>query len=558
MGDGGDLMKDLLFYDVEVFHSNAFVVFKDIDKNIKAVFHNNFVGLDDFIKGKTLVGYNNYWYDDHILHAMLDLRMPQQIKALSDRAIGGERLYIPYYKFDSLDTFQQIDPNMPSLKKIEANMGKMILESSVPFTIERELTEAEYLDVLNYCKYDVDMTIEVYKMREKNYFVPKESIVKMLKNPYAARWNTTTLSANVLVKKPVVKWFDINVPDEILDLVPPEVREMWLTKDKGSITIHDFDNEIVFGFGGLHGQNTKKKRFENVINLDVASLYPSIIVNHKILGTATKKYKEILDERIRIKHTDPDKQAGLKLILNSVYGLLKSEYSLLNNPKASTTVCAIGQAILYDLSKRLSSTCEIVQINTDGVAFIPFTDDYKTIWKEWENDYNLTLEREDFSTFWQRDVNNYIALTPDGKLKTKGGDVNRYHEDAVFKNNNARIIDKAIINKLVYGKDVLTTLQEHLDEPKLYQYILQAGRTYLGTYDNNDQKHERINRVFAAKKGDFCLYKKRLDGGMVRFADAPMKMFLWNDDCDKIENFKKIVDLNHYYQIIMKKLERWM
>lgn len=551
-------MQQLLFYDIEVFYRNAFVVFKDINKQTLRVFHNDFVGLYDFIKGKTLVGYNNYFYDDHILHAMIDLKTPAQIKALNDRIISGEQLRIKHYKFDSLDCFQQIDPSMPGLKKIQGNMSKMILESSISFDIDYELSNEQYLDVLEYCKYDVDTTIEVYKRREKNYFEPKQSIIKMLDNPYASRWNTTTLSANVLLKKPLTQWSDIRIPDEIMDLVPMDVAELWRTKNKGTVVINEFDNEITFAFGGLHSQNVKKKRFENVINLDVASLYPSIIVNHNVLGVSTKIYKEILDERIRIKHTDPHKQAGLKLILNSVYGLLKSEYSMLYNPKASTTVCGIGQAILYELSKRLAPSCEIVQINTDGVAFIPYSDDWKSISEEWQQEFNYTLEREDFSIFIQRDVNNYIAVTPEGKIKTKGGDVNRYHEDAIFKNNNSRIVDLAICNKLVYGKDVLDTLLEHLDTPHLYQYILQAGRTYLGTFDNNNVQHNRINRVFASKQGEFCLYKKRADGGLVRFADAPLRMWQHNDDCSKIEDFEKIVDLNHYYQIINKKLERWM
>jgi hypothetical protein len=550
-------MKDLLFFDIEVFYKNAFVVFKDINDVTLRVFHNDFTGLAEFIEGKTLVGYNNYFYDDHILHAMLDHKTPTQIKALNDRIIGGEKLQIKNYKFDSLDCFQQIDVGMPSLKKIEANLGKMILESSVSFEIMRELTEEEYLDVLHYCEYDVSMTIQVYKMREQKYFVPKESIVKMLDNPFAKRWNTTTLSANVLLKKPLTKWSNIRIPEELLELVPTDVADMWLTKDKGSVTIHEFDCEIVFGFGGLHGQNMKKKRFENVINLDVASLYPSIIVNHNILGAATEKYKEILEERIRIKYTDPQKQEGLKLILNSVFGLLKSEYSLLCNPKASTTVCGIGQAIIYDLAKRLSPIAEIVQINTDGVAFIPYSDDYKQVWKDWENDYSLTLEEDIFERFYQRDVNNYIAVTPSGKIKTKGGDVNRYHEDAAFKNNNSRIVDICIVNKLVYGRDVLDMLLENLEHPHLFQYILRAGPTYLGTFDNNDNKYERFNRVFAAKDGDFCLFKKRKDLGLVRFADAPMKMYLHNADCSELQDFEKIVDLNHYYQLIMKKLEKW-
>jgi hypothetical protein len=550
--------QDILFFDIECFAHNTFVVFQDINKNILRVFHNNFVKLEDFIKGKTLIGFNNHHYDDVMLHAMMELKTPHQLKALNDRIISGEKVRVSNYKYRSLDCFQQADPSFPSLKKIEGNLGRQILESSVSFDINRPLTEEEFLDVLDYCVYDTSTTIDVYKMRVENYFQPKQSLVEMLGNGNAERWNTTTLSANLLMKKPLPKWSNIRVPEEMLEIVPPEVADLWLTKNKGSVTIHEFDNEIIFGFGGAHSTNIKKKRFENVHNLDVASLYPAIIINYNMLGNATEKYREIRDERIRIKHTEPVRQEGLKLILNSVSGLLRSEYSILYNPKAAITMCAIGQIILYDLAKRLSPTCEIVQINTDGVAFIPHTDDYKQIWKEWEAEYNFTLEEELFPLLIQKDVNNYIASKPNGKLKTKGGDVGRYYKDAIFKNNNARILDIALVDKLIHNKDVLDTLTENLDKPHLYQYILKAGGTYRGTFDEKGQEYNKVNRVFASKKPGFCLYKKRYDDGLVRFADAPLDMFLWNGECSEIENFEKIVDLNHYYQIVMKKLERWV
>lgn len=550
-------MRDLVFYDIEVFHSDSFVVFKDINKNVLAIYHNDFVGLSDFIEGKTLVGYNNYFYDDHILHAMLDLRSPQQLKALNDRIISGEKLRITNYKFDSLDCFQQIDVGMPGLKKVEGNMGKMILESSISFNIDRPLTDEEFADVLEYCKYDVDVTIDIYNERVDSYFKPKESLLEMLGDDRGRRWNTTTLSANVLLDKPNPKWSNIRIPEEMLEMVPEDVVNLWLTKEKGSITIHDFDCEIEFGFGGLHGVHKHIRRAENVKLLDVASMYPHIILNIDGLGHATQKYKDLLDERVRIKHKDKVRSDALKLILNSVYGNLKNKYSTLNNPKCAVTVCAYGQIALYELCKRLSPFATIVNINTDGVAFIPHSDDYKQIWHEWEKDFSLTLEEDEFDLFIQKDVNNYIAKKGD-KLTCKGGDVTRYHKDALFKNNNARILDIAVVDKLVYGKDVLDTLLDHLHQPHLYQYILQAGRTYQGTFDQDDNEHERVNRVFASKEDGFCLFKKRQDGGMVRFADAPMQMFLWNNECDDLENFERIVDLNHYYQIINKRLERWM
>ena len=59
--------EEYLFYDIEVFSHDALVVFKDINKKLIKVFHNDFIGLVEFIKDKILVGFNNYWYDDKIL-----------------------------------------------------------------------------------------------------------------------------------------------------------------------------------------------------------------------------------------------------------------------------------------------------------------------------------------------------------------------------------------------------------------------------------------------------------------------------------------------------------
>ena len=555
---------DLLFYDIEVFKEDTFVVFKNYERETLKVFHNTFEGVLELITGKTLCGFNNAFYDDHILTAMINQWTPYQIKQLNDRIISGEKVKNIHSAIVSIDCFQEIDPSKPGLKKIEANFGKMIKESSVDFTIDRKLTEEELQESIKYCEYDVDMTITVFDLRLDNYFQPKMQILEMKKSlpEKAYRWNTTTIAANVLLDKPTTKWSQIRMTDEMLDLAPDEVKEMWLTKDKGTITTQDFDNDITWAFGGLHSAHKHRTHFKNVVNLDVRSFHPSTIVNFDIIGIATKLYNEILEERVRIKHTEKKKQEALKLILNSVYGLLKSKYSMLFNPKASTTVCAISQVLIYDLGKRLSSTCTIVQMNTDGVAFLPHTDDYKTIWKEWEEHWGYTLEEDIFHDFIQRDVNNYMATYTDKKgnlaIKTKGGDVNNYARDNYFKNNNTRIVDIAIVDYLIHGKDVLETLIENTDKPHLYQYVLKAGYTYEGTCDQDGNVlNTKVNRVFAGREEGLTLYKKRPDGGMVRYADAPDKMLLWNDDCKDFEGFADKVDINFYYQLIKRKLKSW-
>lgn len=558
-------MENLLFYDIEVYKYDAFVVFKDINKNTLRIFHNDFEELRDFIKGKTLVGYNNYFYDDLVLTKMIRGWSNYQLKEFNDRIISGNNLDKEVDScINSLDCFQQINVSKPGLKKIEGNMGKMILESSVSFDIDRKLTDEELKEAMFYCGYDVDTTIEVYKLRENSYFKTKELLVKKLGNSKAKKWNTTTISGNLLTTSGKInKWSSIRIEENLLDKVDLEVKEMWLQLNEPAfelktktITKKEFGNDIQFGFGGLHGAPSKPIRVKNVKLLDVTSMYPNIIILLNALGPATSKYIDILNRRVEIKHKDKLESDALKLILNSVYGNLNNQYSVLNNPRAAYSVCVYGQIALYELCKRLSDSCQIININTDGVAFTTNSTEYLVVKEQWEKEFKLNLEEDNFDLFIQKDVNNYIGVKGD-YIKCKGGDVNKFGGDKYFSNNNARIIDIAVVNKLVHNKDVLETLIENRNNPELYQYILQAGRTYQGTFDQDNKKYQNINRVFVCRNNGIQLSKKRLDGGLVKFADAPEKMFLWNDDCSKLENFEKIVDLNHYYQIINKKLTMW-
>ena len=61
-----------------------------------------------------------------------------------------------------------------------------------------------------------------------------------------------------------------------------------------------------------------------------------------------------------------------------------------------------------------------------------------------------------------------------------------------------------------------------------------------------------------ARRKAFAFIKSAMMGGLVRFADSPINQFLWNEDCNELNDFSKIVDLNHYYQLVIKKLERWL
>lgn len=579
----------MLFYDIETFKFDSLVVFKNIQNQVVAHYWskgydkndepNGFEDVEALVTNETLVGYNNHHYDDHILTAMM-MGLPQKyIKKQNDMIIEGREGVIPVSKaLHTLDTMQQIDVSVPSLKKIEGNMGRSILESSVPFDIDRPLTQEEKDEVLKYCCYDVETTIEVYKLREKSYFNVKDELLAMMTNPKpnSYKWNTTVISANILMERPQPMWYSYKGLEKLwknIKGIPAEVWEMWEAplKDKSldnkSITVPNMFGKcnVVFGFGGLHGAPTKPVERRNVKLLDVGSMYPSIIILLNALGDSTKLYDDIRRERLRIKHIDKTKSNALKLILNSVYGNLKNQYSTLYNPNASTTVCIFGQLALFTLCRKLNELgYEVININTDGVAFVDnpiLGNAYEDVWHEWEAEFGLTLELDEFDWWLQKDVNNYIA-TQNGHVKVKGGEVNKYNEEKLFSNNDARIIHIATVEQLLHKDDptiALKTIINNLDKPKLYQYILKAGRTYNGVIDDKGNRYQNVNRVFAMKPRyeGIKLYKERMDGGLVNFPNMPQNMLLWNDDVDKIERFKDMVDVNHYYSVVQEKLKGW-
>ena len=593
---------NLLFYDIEVTDFDALVVFLDYNGNEVAHYWSNrdrihipdkergrftptgFEGIPELIKGKIIIGYNNYYYDDYILSAMMNQAKSEHriLKALNDTIIGGGHANKRDPLIVSLDTMQQIDVSKPSLKQIEGNMGISIVESSVDFNIGRPLTDQEREEMLFYCRHDVSATVDIFKLREKSYFEVKEGLCAMLPEDApkeAYRWNTTTLAANILLgdrklEHTKTRGEDLDKLWEKVPDIPPEVWKMWdecLEQTKQGIigkgktkSVKAYGCTFVFGMGGLHGAPTKPIRCHKVKHKDVASMYPSSIVHLRALDKSTDLYDSMRKERISIKKSDPVKAAALKLILNSVYGNFKNQYSTLNNPMASAIVCIYGQIALFSLCRELDKAgYTIINANTDGVVYIDDPslkerDEIIHLW--WEEEFpGFKLETDYFEEWIQKDVNNYIAVEDNGEITVKGGEVNKYQINKFFSNNSIRIVQIALVEKLVHGTDPFDTFEAHMDDPMLWQFILKAGSTFKGVQNAAGEWMNKVNRVFAAVEGVpyTKLYKIRQDDGQVNFPDVPERMYIWNEDVRELKNFREIIDQSYYYNLVTDKLKGW-
>ena len=611
-------LEKVLIYDIEIFKHDFLFVFKDINKRDVATFHNEvatenfnpfvcddiglkisknngkyYIKIEDIVSNFVLVGYNNYYYDDKVLQELLTIKnrnieyIKERLKFVNDSIINNRFTTKFRHEFISLDVFQQIDGSKPSLKMIEANKGVSIEETSVPFDIDRPLTNEEIRSTIYYCNYDVNQTIDIYKDRIHTYFMPKINLVNRVikdKRDFSRylRFNTTTLVGNLFKQR---HYGHRNlVGTEVYDVVPDVVKKAWfnffdnlyintrnneatITGEHKNISVKELDCNIDFGYGGLHGvpiYNTENViKVKNVILLDVASLYPTIIGNLQLLGIYTKYYIKMKFDRLKVKHTDKPLSDSLKLILNSTYGVLNNKYSQINNPVAAYSVCFYGQSLLYDLSQELYKVgCKIININTDGVAFTTDNDDYKKVWNRIEKKYNITLEEDRFKLWIQKDVNNYIAVTEKDKIKVKGGTFSKYHKTSVhnYKNYSKAIIDKVIVEHLVYNVSPLNILVKHRNNAELFQMILKCGRTYVGIADENKNiLTNRVNRVFACKENNpnrTKLYKAKLkedgDLSLSNFPDTPDNMMIFNDDINKLDTTQ--IDLSFYLELINSKL----
>lgn len=589
----------LIFFDLESFAHDWTCTALNYDGKEIGYWHNNADGMLDTFRNHVLVGFNNYNYDDYLLHYIIANGQPELINQTSQYIIKTPRSAIDYgllpgnrgsLPFPTLDVSQQISPSRPGLKRIEGNMGMPVLESDVDFNIQRPLTDEELKQNHIYNRQDVKATVEVYKKREHAYFESKGGLTNLFERelrpyPNAYTWNTTTMTGSIILgKSHLIPWEGVRlakdafskVADDRYDMIPEKVSDMWhnvqedLVKygkrqkgTKSQYKIQDYDNDVTFGLGGIHSQHTTRHVFHNVRFYDVTSMYPHILANLGILGIPSDRYIEIMNKRIGYKRSgNKPLSATLKIVINSVYGLLRSKYSQFYNPVAALSVNEVGQISLYDLSKRLSKFGTIAQDNTDGIAIEPKAgkdDQISQVIKEWQNDWqdvDLKLERTDYKVLYQKDVNNYVAIGE--HLKVKGGDVGRYVDDPshYWSNNSLRIVDVAIVDYLTKHKPIEQTVNDNLDKPILFQQVLQAGHTYDGTVDKDGKRYNKVNRVFAGKQG-VHLMKHYADGRVVDFPNSPAKMWVYNDSLDNLKDLTNKIDINYYIDLINKILDRW-
>jgi len=604
-----------LFYDIEVFEKMNLVGLLDEDgKGYVIVNAPNFTpnvlevdGVQIYLNvGKVrdrenesllsgdyvYVGFNNKAYDNFLIEDILQNRATNYIKLKSDSII--KKRPSQFIDFLNLDTKEQMQPGF-SLKKFESMSGMMVEESSIPFDYKDEFTIEQILEVCHYNIQDLRATIELYKTR-KDYFDGKELLVKEYgTSKTSINYSNGSTAASYLMGRDKLESFEpedpeiygvptgvklflenaLKVSPEISHLKTKAEREKAMRKEWTSLVMEAHGMVYTWGFGGLHSakgrietnkRGTKKIVYNVVDETDVqqwdsGSHFPNIMLRDNLLGPVTNKFRNLVTERLKNKALGNPLAGTQKIIINSVYGLLRLQSSKLYNPKSAIRVNVSGMVAIYNLANQLDLVGTVYQVNTDGIAFKPYPDvtqeTLNIIKQQWEDDFKLQLEVSSFKRLIQRDVNNYIAVKQNDKLKLKGGAVGQANGVDVTKASKPTIIDHMLVEKLVYGRPFITTVNE--GDFRDYCFTLKSMKSSTQTgkmVDENGKVFDNeVNRTYATKSGGKVLKEKVEDLENAKFPDTPEQMSIANYELPK--ETPADLDYSYYIELAEKKLESW-
>lgn len=498
-------------------------------------------------------GYNNLHYDNPIINYIIEyedklmqynipticssiFNLSKTITTSSEDNIDAWKHWKYQIWFNTFDILTMLYSNKlrVGLKEIQVtmqypNVQEFVCDWTKPLPLEDFDSMIDYnindiestSELLNRCKKDVDLRIAI----EDEYGVrvlSKDGVnigMKILTQKYLEKtgltwWDIKDLRSpmSVIPLKDVILPF-IKYDSPILQRVLEDMKNQIVSPGRKG-----YENKFVFnnlrysvGVGGIHSVNSPEiiipRDDEMLIDIDVASLYPSMLIEYEFYPRHLGKeflevYKQIKDERIEAKHNgDKVKNETLKLALNGLSGNLQNEHNFCYSPFAVMQIRINGQLLLLMLAEKLTQIgCRIVQANTDGLFVLLKKDAYSkvnSICREWEQLTKLTLEEDRFKAMYQYAINDYFAITEDNKVKEKGMFITAVK---LGKGLTPKIIPKAVISFFKDGIPVEDTIKNCTD---IRDFLMseKTGKQWHVEYMNEEQ--QRTNRFYASTNGGY-------------------------------------------------------
>lgn len=501
-----------------------------------------------------MVGFNNLGFDYPVLHMLIkmghataDILYQKAMSIIQSQ--DSDRFTHMVYQSDRF--VEQVDlfkihhfdnkARSTSLKVLEFNMRSDTVED-LPIRVGTMIKESERNLLKQYNAHDVQQTKKFYtyskdmlNFREKlNTLYPgkdwinfndtkigKEFFILKLEEAGVPCYDYGTMGRtprqtkrpSIALKDAILPWIDYEHIEfrRILDWLKGQV----ITETKGvfeNVTCSLDGFTFVFGLGGIHGsiENTIVESDDEfaIIDLDVSSYYPNLaIVNNfypQHLGEEFGRIYKNLYEQRKAYPKGSAENAMLKLALNGVYGDSNNHFSVFYDPLYTMKTTLNGQLLLCKLAEMVvwGTRAELIQVNTDGMTIkLPRgdLDELGKVVREWGAMTGLQLEQVEYSRMIIRDVNNYIGVYTNGKVKRKG---EYEHKKEWHQNHSALVVPKVAEQVLVHGAPIRSSAEAH---PDIMDFMLRAkvprsGRLTIEK-DGEHQQIQNITRYYVAKGG---------------------------------------------------------
>jgi hypothetical protein len=556
----------LVFYDVEVF-PNLFLVNWKIEgegKPVVRMINPTSAEIEELMRFR-LVGFNCRRYDNHILYAKLMGYTNEQLFSLSNRIINGSAncFFGEAYNVSYTDVYDFCSKKQ-SLKKWEIELGIHHQELGLPW--DQPVPEEMWTKVAEYCDNDVIATEAVFNARKADF-----TARQILADVAGMTVNDTTNSLTTKIifgnnRKPQDQFNYRFMGDVTPDCEPWTITEDMVLYDHlgdENFTLFNKDGKPVFpGYTFEGGKSIYRGEevgeggyvyaepgmYSNIALLDIASMHPSSIVAEELFGPEyTKRFNEILQARIAIKHKEFDKAKkmlngalakyltdeaaaadlaqALKIAINSVYGLTSASFDhpFRDNRNKDNIVAKRGALFMVNLKHEVQRRGFIVaHIKTDSIKIPDATPEIIQFVMDYGKQYGYNFEHE--ATYDRMCLVNdavYIAKYKDGKHAgewTATG--TQFQVPYVFK----KLFSKELIEfeDMCETKSVTSALYLDMNEGLPDVSELEAERDRLAKKDPPMEREglsEEIakghNYHFIGKVGQFCPIKPGCGGGIL-------------------------------------------
>lgn len=446
----------LVFYDVEVF-PNLFLVNWKIEgegKPVVRMINPTPSEIEELMRFR-LVGFNCRRYDNHILYARLMGYTNEQLFNLSNKIINGNSncFFGEAYNVSYTDVYD-FSSKKQSLKKFEIELGLHHQELGLPW--DQPVPEELWTKVAEYCDNDVIATEATFNARKADF-----TARQILADVAGMTVNDTTNSLTTKIifgnnRKPQDQ-FNYRFMGDESQIFDPNADLPFRVDDYDEFTAFDKNKRPIFpGYTYDAGKSIYRGEevgeggyvyaepgmYSNVALLDIASMHPSSIVAEDLFGPEyTKRFNDILQARIAIKHKEFDKAKkmlngalakyltdesaaadlaqALKIAINSVYGLTSASFDhpFRDLRNKDNIVAKRGALFMVNLKHEVQKRgFTVAHIKTDSIKIPDATPAIIDFVMEYGKLYGYNFEHE--ATYDRMCLVNdavYIAKYKDGK-----------------------------------------------------------------------------------------------------------------------------------------------